>query len=314
MRRRRMLRTRLGTIGLGLLALAMAAAGCSASPPSVAKSAPSTSKVIVAQTTILAVPAPGAAVTALQLLSSLAIKGRAPMTGYTRAQFGDAWTDDNDDPLGHNGCDTRNDILRRDLNPVTVDPASHGCTVLNGSLSDPYTAATIAFTRGATSTAIQIDHVVPLGDAWVTGAQQWTSQQRIDLGNDPLNLLAVSGPQNESKGDADAASWLPPNKAYRCAYVARQVAVKSKYKLWVTSAEHNAMAAILTVCPTQLAPVEGGSAAVESPTSAPPPTRSTVVSPGAYCSTAGASAASATGAAERCQTSPTDTRLRWRAA
>ncbi len=111
------------------------------------------------------------------------------MTGYTRAQFGETWTDNNNDPLGHNGCDTRNDILRRDLTSVALKPGSNGCTVLTGTLADPYTATTISFTRGAsTSTAIQIDHVVPLGDAWQTGAQTMTAQRRVDLANDPLNL------------------------------------------------------------------------------------------------------------------------------
>ena len=189
------------------------------------------------------------------MLAFLPIKGRAPMTGYTRDQFGPAWDDNNDDPLGHNGCDTRNDILRRDLTATTLKPDTHGCAVLTGSLADPYTGTTIAFTRGVTTSAqIQIDHVVPLGDAWQTGAQQLTAQRRVDFGNDPLNLLAVNGSQNETKGDSDAASWLPPNKAYRCAYVARQVSVKRKYGLWVTQAEHDAIASVLTTCPSQLAP------------------------------------------------------------
>ena len=194
---------------------------------------------------------------ALAALNALPIKGRAPLTGYTRQQFGPAWTDDNDDPLGHNGCDTRNDILRRDLTSIAVKADSSGCVVLTGSLADPYTGSTIAFTRGVTtSSAIEIDHVVALGDAWQTGAQQLTSRQRTDLGNDPLNLLAVSGSQNESKGDADSASWLPPNKSYRCAYVARQVAVKARYHLWVTAAEHDAIARILASCPDQVTPAE----------------------------------------------------------
>lgn len=203
---------------------------------------------------------PTAPTTALALLATLAVKGRAPNTGYSRAQFGPAWTDDNDDPDGHNGCDTRNDVLRRDLTAVTIKPGSNGCTVLSGTLHDPYTGATIAFTRGTrTSGAVQIDHVVALDDAWQTGAQYWPARRRVDLANDPLELLAVDGPANEAKGAGDAATWLPPNKAYRCAYVARQVAVKARYGLWVTPAERDAIARVLGGCPGQQAPTESGS-------------------------------------------------------
>jgi hypothetical protein len=198
--------------------------------------------------------------TALALLATVPVKGRAPNTAYSRAQFGPSWTDDNDDPDGHNGCDTRNDILRRDLSHVTIKAGSNGCTVLTGTLHDPYTGRTIAFVRGTdTSSAVQIDHVVALDDAWQKGAQQWSSQKRTDLANDPLNLLAVDGPTNEAKGDGDAATWLPPNSGYRCAYVARQVAVKARYGLWMTRAEHDAIADVLADCPDQKAPTEAGS-------------------------------------------------------
>ena len=189
------------------------------------------------------------------LLSTLPIKGRAPMTGYDRSLFGDEWTDDNDTVDGHNGCDTRDDILRRDLVEVAV--TAGGCEVLNGTLRDPYTNKSIAFVRGdATSPAVQIDHVVALGDAWQTGARQLDPGERVELANDPLELLAVDGPTNQAKGDGDAASWLPPAKSYRCAYVARQIAVKARYHLWVTSAEHDAMTRILQTCPGQPVPVD----------------------------------------------------------
>jgi Protein of unknown function (DUF1524) len=192
---------------------------------------------------------------ASSLLATITIKGRAAMTGYTREKFGAAWDDDNDDPLGHNGCDTRNDILARDLTAIAYK--SGHCVVASGQLLDPYTSTIIRFTRGEnTSSAVQIDHVVALGDAWQTGAQQWSATKRLDLGNDPLNLLAVDGPSNQGKGDADAASWLPPNSHYRCAYVARQVAVKAKYGLWMTAAEHTEIAKILSSCPGQTAPTE----------------------------------------------------------
>jgi Protein of unknown function (DUF1524) len=189
---------------------------------------------------------------ALAELATLAVNGRAPMTGYSRDQFGPAWTDDDDDTFGHNGCDTRNDILRRDLTSTTIKPNSNGCVVLSGTLADPYTGKTIDFTRGEdTSTAVEIDHVVALGDAWQMGAQQLSVRQRQNLANDPLNLLAVDGPTNLSKGDSDAASWLPPNKAERCPYVARQIAVKAKYGLAVTSAERDEITRILGGCPGQ---------------------------------------------------------------
>ena len=193
--------------------------------------------------------APTAPTDASQLLASLPVKGRAAKTGYDReGRFGTAWFD-----IDRNGCDTRNDVLQRDL----VSPTLSGvCKVLRGTLHDPYTGAVIPFVRGEdTSADVQIDHVVALMDAWQTGAQLLDDQQRVTLANDPLNLIATDGPTNGQKSDADAATWLPPNKGARCAYVARQVAVKATYGLWVTPAEHDAMAAVLQGCPGELAPV-----------------------------------------------------------
>jgi hypothetical protein len=204
-------------------------------------------------------PIPLAKGTALAGLAALLVKGRAPMTGYARSQFGQAWSDDNDQPFGHNGCDTRNDILRRDLKTIVVKAGTAGCVALSGRLDDPYTAMVIAFRRGeSTSTRVQIDHVVALGDAWRSGAQQLSATQRLGLANDPLNLLAVDGPANLQKSDSDAASWLPANKAFRCTYVARQVAVKRKWRLWVTAAEHATVSAVLATCPDQPLPAEPG--------------------------------------------------------
>lgn len=236
-------------------------------PPAVSTLAHSpTPRPPTAVTSVPADGAPAAGRSALVLLSSLPIKGRAPNTGYSRDQFGPAWTDDNDDLLGRNGCDTRNDILRRDLTSITVKANSNDCTVLSGVLLDPYTATTITFTRGtSTSSRVQIDHVVALNNAWQTGAQQWDAQQRRNLANDPLNLLAVDGSANQAKGSGDAATWLPPNKSYRCAYTARQIAVKARYGLWVTPAEHDALARILATCPQQPAPAEPGPLPVTNP-------------------------------------------------
>jgi len=179
----------------------------------------------------------------LATLATLPVKGRAPKTGYDReAQFGSAWTD-----VDHNGCDTRNDVLARDLTATTLGGR---CRVLSGVLADPYTGATIAFQRGeSTSALVQIDHVVALSNAWQSGAQQLTRERRVAFANDPRNLLAVDGPANSAKGDGDAATWLPANTAFRCEYVSRQVAVKAAYSLWVTRAEHDAVVRVLETCP-----------------------------------------------------------------
>lgn len=178
---------------------------------------------------------------ALHFLADLCIKGRAPMTGYSRERFGDGWE-------SKHGCDTRDLILQRDL---TQEVMKDACEVQSGTLHDPYTGKLIHFTRGVgTSTAVQIDHVVALGDAWQTGAQGWTTAKREQLANDPLELLAVDGPTNEAKGDSDAASWLPANKSSRCEYVARQILVKDEYDLWVTPPEHDALQRVLQTCPT----------------------------------------------------------------
>lgn len=180
---------------------------------------------------------------ALRILNTLPVKGRAPKTGYSRAQFGDAWSD-----IDHNGCDTRNDILNRDLT-AKQHKNSRGCVVISGILNDPYTGKIINFIRGKdTSEQVQIDHVVALSDAWQSGAQEISAQERLQLANDPENLLAVDGPANQQKSDSDAATWLPANASFRCSYVARQIRVKAKYHLWVKPAEKEAMINVLTPC------------------------------------------------------------------
>ncbi|WP_280245183.1 HNH endonuclease family protein [Nocardia abscessus] len=185
---------------------------------------------------------------ALALLNSLRVADRAPRTGYSRDEFGPPWSDNVSVPGGGNGCDTRNDILQRDLTDVTFK--SGKCIVATGTLADPYTGKTINFKRGTKSSDdVQIDHVIALSDAWQKGAQQLSAERRRDLANDPLNLQAVDGPTNQSKSDSDASDWLPPTKGYHCAYVTRQVQVKAAYQLWVTPAEKDAMVRILTACP-----------------------------------------------------------------
>lgn len=175
-------------------------------------------------------------------LDSLPVKGRAPRTGYERTQFGDAWAD-----VDGNGCDTRNDVLARDLTGITTDPED-SCVVLSGTLDDPYTGEVIAFERGEHSSEVQIDHVVALSDAWQKGAQQWSAETREQFANDPANLLAVDGPANQQKGAGDAATWLPPSSGYRCVYALRQIRVKAAYGLWVTQAEHDALDGLLDRC------------------------------------------------------------------
>jgi hypothetical protein len=203
---------------------------------------------------------PAYATKAIDLLATLPIKGRAPKTGYDRAMFGQAWAD-----VDRNGCDTRNDILKRDLTGISYTN-SVPCKVRSGTLADPYTGTTINFLRGsATSSAVQIDHVVALSDAWQKGAQQLTTAQRTAFANDPLNLQATDGPTNMKKGDGDAATWLPPNKGFRCEYVARQISVKATYSLWVTQTEHDAMATILSNCSGQMAPTNEKAPTVAAP-------------------------------------------------
>ncbi|MHA7303260.1 HNH endonuclease family protein [Pseudarthrobacter sp. MDT1-22] len=187
---------------------------------------------------------PAEVATALAQLETISVKGRAPKTGYTREEFGPAWAD-----IDRNGCDTRNDILARDLDGETFKPGTQNCVVTTGTLADKYTGTTIDFVRGnTTSSAVQIDHLVALSDAWQKGAQQLSAEQRRQLANDALNLMAADGPTNSAKGDKDAATWLPLNKAFRCEYVARQTAVKANYSLWVTQAERDAIEGILAAC------------------------------------------------------------------
>ena len=208
--------------------------------------------------------------TALVALAQLAVNDGPSMAGYVRDAFGYRAYD-----TDRNGCDTRNDILRRDLTGVTLEDGTNGCVVLSGTLADPYSGTTIPFVRGtSTSNDVQIDHVVALGDAWASGAAAWSDDERHRLGNDPLNLLAVSGPLNTQKGDEAANEWLPPNTAYRCAYVARQVGVKLTYRMTVTTGERDAMAAVLSSCPDQ--PLPDGSAL---PTEVPPASAPTAASP-----------------------------------
>jgi hypothetical protein len=242
------------------------------SEPSTPSASPSPSTAATATP-----PSPHAAGkgTALAAVAALPVKGRAPKSGYDRDQFGQTCYD-----ADRNGCDTRNDVLRRDLKNFTLKAGTNGCLVLGGTLISTYTGDTVEFVRGTTtSSAVQIDHVVALSDAWQKGAQKLSRSTRRALANDPLNLLAVDRASNSAKGDGDAATWLAPNKGYRCAYVARQVAVKLKYHLWVTAAERDAIVRILGTCPTQklptakTIPLGGGKVITPAPKPSPTPTK-----------------------------------------
>lgn len=316
---------------------------------------PSTAPAVAAAPDVTATPvrkpaatSPGQAAhgTALAGVAVLTVKGRAPKTGYSRDAFGQAWFD-----ADRNGCDTRNDMLRRDLvSKMMKNP----CKVLAGTLAPgPYTGATIRFEYGGAS-EVDLDHVVALGDAWQKGAVSWPAGKRLAFANDPLNLLAVDASTNRAKGEGDAATWLPPNKSYRCPYVARQVTVKRKYGFWVTTAEQDAMTRVLTTCPTQPLPAAGPAPTVAalpssrptlSPTPkpaqkpAPQPTpapaqklapqpkpaqkpapepepaeksSARVVHPGAFCSPLGAGGITSKGTLMRCSLKTGDSRARWR--
>lgn len=210
---------------------------------SVASSGPSGGPVAVAAAQAAQAPR------ALDVLAGIPVKGKGPFTGYTRATFGEPWVD-----VDRNGCSTREDVLRRDLRDVVLKRGS-ACDVARGVLAEPYGGATVQFVRGSrTSGLVQVDHVVALADAWKTGAAGWSAQQRLAFANDPLELVAVDANLNQDKRAGDAATWLPPHMAYRCAYVARQVAVKAKYQLWMTQSEKDASAAVLGTCPDQRLP------------------------------------------------------------
>lgn len=171
---------------------------------------------------------------------------------YRRAAFGDAWTDDNDAPGGHNGCDTRDDILNRDLVDKTY-VAIKRCpdAVATGILHDPYTSATITFQRGArTGESVQIDHLVPLALAWDMGAYNWPFDQRLRFANDPANLLAVEGQANQDKGDSQPAFWMPPNQAFHCQYAIQYIAVLRGYGLPVDAPSVPVLQQAAASCPT----------------------------------------------------------------
>ena len=187
-----------------------------------------------------------AASDALQDLHALPLSD-AYVPGYDRTAFGQAWAD-----TDHNGCDTRNDVLRRDLVDVDTKPGTNGCVVLSGTLQEPYTGRTIAFHRGPTSSmAVQIDHRWPLGLVWRHGAASWTPAQREAFANDPAELVAVDGSANEEKSESGPGEWMPANAGDACSYATSFVAVATKWRLSIATADEHALDRTLTGCTTQ---------------------------------------------------------------
>lgn len=232
--------TRLRPAVCSLALAALLASGCSALSDDTGGAAPPGGR--------------GAAGGALAALDDLAVKEPGSGSGYEREEFGRSWVD-----TDHNDCDTRDDILRRDLTGRRTE--SDGCRIGKGLLDDPYTGKEIRFVRGGAS-EVDIDHVVALSDAWRKGASTWPRDRRVAFANDPLNLLAVDASTNRTKSDGDASAWLPPDRSFRCAYVARQIAVKKTYKVSVTRAEKTAMEGVLKRCPDEPLPSSGKPSAV----------------------------------------------------
>lgn len=173
------------------------------------------------------VPAEGQSADVIATLNTLEVKGRAPMTNYDRDKFmtGSEWES------------ARQGVLQRDFTNIVYRDDGK---VFSGDLADPYTGSMIHYEVGGSS-EVDVDHIVSLGNAWASGAQYHDEDTRLAIATDPSNLLAVDSGANRQKGDSNAASWLPANKAYRCEYLSSQVAVKAKFDLWVTQSEYDAI-------------------------------------------------------------------------
>ena len=230
--------------GCGVLAEPGAAPHRSAAPHS-----PTTAPHAGAPDPSSAVPkAPMTPAQATAALNALRVADRGSLGRYDRDRFGPAWSDDVSVAGGHNGCDTRNDMLRARLVRITVKPGTHNCIVLTGTLLDPYTGHSLSFNRSQNAAAIQIDHIVPLAEAWRSGAAGWTDDQRRNLANDPAELMPVDGKQNSAKGDSGPDSWRPPNRGAWCWYAQVYINVKSRYHLSVQASEKSALGDMLRYC------------------------------------------------------------------
>lgn len=213
--------------------------------PSFPVASPTQSTAPISTPTVTAKPATGAVARAKSQLASLTVAEADYSVDYNRTKdFGPAWED-----VDHNGCDTRNDILKRDLTNIVYRSDDPTCTVATGTLADPYTGKAISFERGVrTSSLVQIDHVVPLGNSIRHGADSWTQERREAFANDPFNLIAVDGPTNGSKSDSGPADWLPPVASYRCAYVEHYIGVSAKYDLTISRRDAATSSRILSAC------------------------------------------------------------------
>ncbi|MBJ8348108.1 HNH endonuclease [Antrihabitans sp. YC2-6] len=203
-------------------------------------------------------PAPGSPARGQieQLLAAVTVvAGRPEIPGYERGcrqgqgcVFGPAWSDDTAAPGGHDGCDTRNNVLARQLTKVEFRPGTRNCVVLAGELDDPYSGKTVEFTK-ANAGDVQIDHVYPLAAAWDFGAASWPLEKRMEFANDiDYNLLAVTGSINQSKSDDTPQSWLPPSKAYHCFYAGKYLTVAVQYQLPITEGDRAALTRIAAGC------------------------------------------------------------------
>ena len=237
-----------------------------------------------------------------------------PGQPYSRDAFGSGWAS-NARTHGwdsQSGCNTRQAALMRDGQDVAV---TANCKPETGTWLDPYSGVTLT-----NPSSLDIDHVVPLAEAWRTGAWQWDKDRRVALANDPLEVIAVDGSQNKSKSDKGPEAWRPQNSAW-CGYSLRWVAVKDKYALGLSSeAERSALEEMLDTCLVSSAqvdetmPTEAPSSPTATNSPVPPtPTGPPVVHPGALCSPEGAVGVTSKGTAMQCITTTQDPKARWRA-
>lgn len=190
-----------------------------------------------------------AASTLRALVTVPVVDGRHRRDDYERTAFGSPWTDATAVADSDNGCDTRNDILTRDLSDTRSGPvASCPHAVLAGELRSPYTGAVVIFRRDRRATAIQIDHIVPLAFAWDMGAFAWPPARRADLANDPANLVAVDGDSNQDKSDSEPGRWMPPNTGFHCQYAIQFVDVLTAYGLQVDRSSRDVLTRALQQC------------------------------------------------------------------
>jgi Protein of unknown function (DUF1524) len=167
-------------------------------------------------------------------------------TGDGACQFGEEWTDRHPGKFGRNGCTTREDVLLEQMRDIEMRWGSE-CRIYEASLSDPYTGELLTWRDDGYW--IQIDHIYPLAEAWHAGAWAWPQRKRLRFANDvDLELLAVSGRANQNKGSATLAEWLPPNRSFQCAYVARYLKVAEAYALTITKADASTATSVASRC------------------------------------------------------------------